>query len=167
MRLDVILLVAIGVFLYFYLRNYFKNSLYVPVRKYDNELEELNKTENGDWIDLYCTQDIKYKAGDTVTVDFGVGMVLPDGYEAIIAPRSSTFKHTGLLLTNGVGVIDNSYSGEGDVWKAMFYATRDGEITRNQRLAHFRVLKNQPHLLFDYYDRFTTSPRGGYGTSGK
>ena len=60
----------------------------------------------------------------------GVAMELPAGYEAHIAPRSSTFKNYGILQTNGVGVVDQSYCGDGDQWHMPAYATRDVTIPR-------------------------------------
>lgn len=100
-------------------------------------------------------------------MNFGVAMELPSGYEAHLAPRSSTFQHTGLILTNGVGVIDNSYNGDNDYWGAKFYAVRDGVITEGQRLCQFRLMENQPELTFTEVHHLGNEDRGGYGSTGK
>ena len=94
-------------------------------------------------------------------------MDLPEGYEAHIAPRSSLFQNTGLLLTNGVGVIDNSYCGDEDYWGAKFYATRDGLIEEGQRLCQFRIIENQPNIHFKKVNHLGNENRGGYGSTGK
>lgn len=117
----------------------------------------------GDWIDLPVQESFEYKAGDTVFIKLGVCMEIPKGYEAIILPRSSTFKNTGLLLTNSMGVIDNSYCGDDDEWGAMFYATRDGSVEEGQRLLQFRIQQNQPKVLFENVLFLDNASRGGYG----
>ena len=60
-----------------------------------------------DWIDLRCAEEIQMKAGEFRLIPLGVAMQLPKGYEAHVAPRSSTFRHYGILMTNSFGVIDN------------------------------------------------------------
>lgn len=144
-----------------------KNILIKVLFKDSNRYRDMVKEDRGDCVDLYVPKNIKYKAGDTVFIDFEVAMALPKGYEAHIYPRSSTFKHTGLLLTNGVGIVDNSYSGNNDTWKAMFYATRDGEINAGDRVCQFRVCQNQPHPIFLPVNSLSDKGRGGYGTSGR
>lgn len=135
--------------------------------KYKENVMHLVDLHKGDWIDLATPEFIKYKAGDTVKVDFGIAMELPQGYEAHIAPRSSLFQNTGLILTNGVGVIDNSYCGDNDYWGAKFYATRDGFIHKDQRLCQFRIIENQPSLHFKEVAHLDNEDRGGYGSTGK
>ena len=85
-------------------------------------------------------------------VDFGISLELPKYHEAIIASRSSTFKNYGIILTNGIGIIDDSYNGDNDVWKGIYYCTRDGKIEKGSRIAQFRIQKNQPELFFDIVD---------------
>lgn len=91
-------------------------ELPLRIKYFDKNIEKLKKTEKGDWIDLRSAIDISLKKGDFALIPLGVGMVLPDGYEAHIVPRSSTFKNWKIIQTNSVGIIDNSYSGENDQW---------------------------------------------------
>lgn len=135
--------------------------------KYKDNAPHLVDFTKGDWIDLASPKSMVYKKGDLVHVDFGVAMELPEGYEAHIAPRSSLFQNTGLLLTNGVGVIDNSYCGDEDYWGAKFYATCDGLIEEGQRLCQFRIIENQPNIHFKEVDHLGNENRGGYGSTGK
>lgn len=146
--------------------------------KYHFNSPELEKIDKGDWIDLYANRmklptdavyldQLHYQKGDIVQVAYDIAMKIPEGFEVLIAPRSSTFKNTGLILTNSPSVIDNSYSGTNDIWYGMFYATRDGFIEKGQRLTHFRIIQNQPTIEFTAQDELNSENRGGYGTTGK
>lgn len=110
---------------------------------------------------------ITYKAGDIISFGLGVAMKLPDGYEAHVLPRSSTFKKTGLLLTNSMGIIDNSFSGNNDEWGAMFIAMRDGEVHKYDRLLQFRIQESMSKdVKFKVVEVLNGPDRGGYGTTG-
>ena len=127
----------------------------------------LEKTEKGDWIDLFCYEDVTLKAGERAYISQGVSMALPEGYEAIMAPRSSTFKRWGLLQTNGIGVIDNSYRGTDDIWMFPALATRDVTIPRGTRICQFRIQKKQPEINFIPVASLHGVNRGGLGSSGE
>ena len=128
---------------------------------------KLNRIQKGDCIDLYVNKPVSYKKGDTVVVDFGVAMELPEGYEAHIYPRSSTFEKTGLLLTNSVGIIDNAFCGDDDWWGGKFYATQDGELNIGDRVAQFRICESMPMVIFNEVYELGNENRGGYGTTGR
>ena len=93
-------------------------------------------------------------------------MKLPEGYEAHIVPRSSTFKNYGLLQTNSVGIIDGSYCSHDDVWKMPVFATRDTVVHVNDRICQFRIVKNQPKISFEEVDWLEGPTRGGFGSTG-
>lgn len=136
--------------------------------QYNNpEMPKLEKTERGDWIDLYTNEDVSMKAGDFKYIDLGVAIALPEGLEAIMAPRSSTFKHWGLLQANSIGIFDNSFCGPEDIWKFPAYATRDVEIPKFTRLCQFRTLPNQLPVDFKEVDKLQNPSRGGWGSSGR
>ena len=109
---------------------------------------------------------ITLKKGDFALIPLGVGMKLPKNYEAHIAPRSSTFKNWGILQTNSVAVIDNSYCGDEDEWKYPVYATRDIVIHRNDRICQFRIMKKQPKFKFKLVLHLGKISRGGFGSTG-
>lgn len=125
----------------------------------------LEKIAQGDWIDLYCYEDTTLKAGERTYISQGIAMRLPDGYEAIISPRSSTFKRYGILQTNSIGVIDNSYSGNDDIWMFPAYATRDITIPAGTRIAQFRIQERQPDIVFEEVE-WLGENRGGLGSTG-
>ena len=123
--------------------------------------------EKGDWIDLYTYEDVSLKPGESARISLGVAMKLPDGYEAHVAPRSSTFKRWGILQTNSVAVIDNSYCGDDDIWLYPVLATQAVVIPKGTRLCQFRIIEKQPKINFITVDSLGEENRGGFGTSGK
>lgn len=156
--------------LFFILGGTYKKTFidkYLFIRYTDKNIKKLEQLDKGDWIDLPVHTDYTYKKGDTVTVSFEFAINLPEGMEAHILPRSSTFQNYGLLLTNSMGVIDNSYCGNNDIWKAKFYATKDGKINAGERVAQFRLMNNQHRVMWLEVDDLGTEDRGGYGSTGK
>lgn len=138
----------------------------VKVMYHDPELEKIQKISNGDWIDLRSAEDIEMKQGESRLIDLGVSMQLPEGYEAILAARSSLFKKTGLIVANGIGIIDNSYCGPEDHWMLSVYATCDTTISKNDRIAQFRLQRIQPDVFFKTVDRLDNPNRDGFGSTG-
>ena len=120
-----------------------------------------------DWVDLRAAEDIDMKAGDFKLIPLGIGMILPKGYEAHMVPRSSTFKNFGIIQTNSMGVIDESYCGNNDQWMFPAYALRDTHISKGDRIAQFRIMEHQPKLLFVTADYLKYKDRGGIGSTGK
>lgn len=118
-----------------------------------------------DWIDLAAAERVELKKGEFRLIHLGVAMKLPKGYEAHIAPRSSTFKNFGILQTNSVGVVDSSYCGKNDWWKMPVYATRDVVIEKGSRIAQFRVMLQQPKVNF-VESSLEGTDRGGFGSTG-
>lgn len=134
--------------------------------KYFSDIDKIEKISKGDWIDLRSAIDVKLKAGEYKLIPLGVGIKLPNGYEANVVPRSSTFKKWGIMQTNSFGVIDNSYSGDTDQWHFPAYATRDTVIKKNDRIAQFRIQKIQPKIQFIEVDNLDEKSRGGFGSTG-
>lgn len=135
--------------------------------KYHVDILPLKKVENGDWVDLRVAEDVVLKAGEFKIISLGVSMKLPDGYEAHIVPRSSTFKTWGILQTNHMGVIDNSYCGDDDVWCFPALATRDVVIEKNSRICQFRLVKKMGNVTFNTVNTHNSANRGGFGSTGR
>lgn len=135
--------------------------------KYHADIDKIEKISVGDWVDLRCAEQTYMLAGTYKMISLGVSMQLPEGYEAIVLPRSSTFKNYGILLANSMGVIDNSYCGDNDVWKFLAYATKDTCIPKNERICQFRIQKNQPEIEFEEVDHLGNEDRGGIGSTGR
>ena len=139
----------------------------IKIKYFDQEIENISKIAKGDWIDLRSAEDVAIKKGEYHLIRLGVGMILPEGYEAHIVPRSSTPSKFGIMSANSVGIIDNSYSGDADEWMFPAVAIRDTVIMRNDRICQFRIVKNQPDIIFNEVDHLGENSRGGIGSTGK
>ncbi len=139
----------------------------IRIKYHSNEIEKLCYIDGkSDWIDLRVAEDVVLKKGDFKLIDMGVSMQLPKGYEMLLVARSSTFKNFGLIQTNAMGVIDESYCGDDDHIMMPVYATRDTEVHVNDRICQFRILAHQPAIDFEETDRLSGESRGGFGSTG-
>lgn len=152
--------------------------------------------DNGDWIDLRSAEDVELNGPlvarakkdelrkvhfDAYLLKLGVAMQLPKGFEAVVNPRSSIFMKYGVILANSQGVIDNSYCGDDDEWKAnIIPMVADVKIRRDERLFQFRIQPSQKATMWQKLkwlfsngvklvrvDELNNPNRGGHGTSGK
>ena len=135
--------------------------------KYLRGVQKIERFNTGDWIDLRAAEDIRLKAGEDKAIPLGVAIELPAGYEALIAPRSSTFKKYGILLANSIGIIDESYKGDNDEWHFIAYATRDTAIAKNERICQFRIIEHQPMIQLKEVEHLGNANRGGIGSTGR
>ena len=139
----------------------------VEVKYFNTDIKEIKNIEmKSDWYDLRAAESVSIKKGEFTLVPLGVAMKLPRGYEAHVVPRSSTFKNYGIIQTNGVGIIDNSYCGDNDQWFMPVYATRDTSIEFNDRICQFRIVKKQPVIDFNKVFHLIGRNRGGFGSTG-
>lgn len=155
--------------------------------------------DKGDWIDLKAARDVKLEGmtADTLKrthkdernyrrvnfkwelIPLGVAMQLPPGYEAIVAPRSSTFKKWYTMETNSIGIIDNSYNSDKDEWKFPVLMFENGHICKGDRICQFRIQLSQKATLWQKIKWLFTSgiklvqvnelgnkERGGFGSTG-
>lgn len=145
-----------------------KLKMEIRIKYFNPDLVEIDYIAGkSDWVDLRAAADVAMKAGEFRLIPLGVGMRLPEGYEAHIAPRSSTFKQFGVIQTNSVAVIDESYCGDEDQWFFPAYALRDTEIHLNDRICQFRIMEHQPSLSFVAVSKLEGANRGGFGSTGK
>lgn len=143
-----------------------KKSKLIKVKYHDKDLAGLQMDKKGDWVDLRAAETVSLKQGEFKIISLGVSMKLPDGYEAHIVPRSSTYKNFGIIQTNHMGVVDNSYSGTNDIWRFPALAVRDTVIHKNDRICQFRIVKRQPMLEFEEVEELDSENRGGFGSTG-
>lgn len=139
----------------------------IRIKYFSDEIDRLDYIDGkSDWIDMRASEEVELKAGEFKLIPLGVAMQLPDGYEAHLVPRSSTFKTWGFIQTNSMGIVDCSYCGDNDMWRMPVYATRDTVIHVNDRIAQFRIVKNQPKIYFETVEQLGNSDRGGFGSTG-
>ena len=139
----------------------------IKIKYFTDKIEKIAPIQKGNWIDLRASERVELKKGDFALIPLGVAMELPKGYEAHIAPRSSTFKNFGIIQANSVGIVDNSYCGDNDMWRCPVIAMRDTVIDINDRICQFRVMEIQPEIEFKIVDSLGNEDRGGFGTTGK
>lgn len=135
--------------------------------RYLRDIEKIERFNTGDWIDLRAAEDLRMDAGEFKLIPLGVAMELPEGYEALVAPRSSTFKNLGVMLANSIGIIDESYKGNGDEWHFPAYAVRATYIRKNERICQFRIIRHQPMIHLIEVDNLSNENRGGIGSTGR
>lgn len=139
----------------------------IDIKYTDPHVEELAFIEDkSDWIDLRAAETVELKSGEYKLISLGVAMKLPEGYEALLAPRSSTFKSFGVLQPNSPGVIDNTYCGDNDIWKFPALAMRDTIIHKGDRICQFRVVPKMGHVKFNKVTKLEAKDRGGFGSTG-
>ena len=143
--------------------------------KYFDNAKKLNMIEKGNWCDLYANKDMFIPEGERAMIPLGVAMELPEGYEAHVVPRSSTFKTWGIIQTNHIGIIDNSYCGDNDQWFYPAYCLEPKNFIDNQygtlirkgdKIAQFRIIEVQPKLEFEKVELLGNKDRGGFGSTG-
>ncbi len=138
------------------------------IRYLSDKIEKLRYIDGkSDWIDLRAAEDINLKKGEFKLIPLGIAIALPEGYEAHVVPRSSTFKTWGILQSNSCGIIDESYCGDNDQWMMPVYATRDTEIHINDRICQFRIFEHQRAFTFTEVDHLGNEDRGGFGSTGR
>ena len=147
--------------------------------KYFDNATKLKKITKGNWIDVYANKDVFVKCGERAMVPLGFALELPEGWEGHLAPRSSTFKTWGIIQTNSVGVVDDTYIGDNDQWHMPGYClqgkdieSENGEevkgtwIRKGDKIGQFRIMEVMPEIEFEEVESFGNKDRGGFGTTG-
>lgn len=101
--------------------------------KYLEGATKMQKITKGNWIDVYAYQDTFVPEGERAMINLGFSLELPQGWEGHLAPRSSTFKTWGVIQTNHVGVVDDTYIGDNDIWHMPVYCLQGKELEYNPR----------------------------------
>ena len=139
----------------------------IEIKYHDSQLSRIEKISVGDWIDLRTAENIELHRDEFKLISLGVSIKLPKGYEAIIVPRSSTFGRYGIIMTNSMGIIDESYSGNNDIWKFPAFCLSDSTyIPKDTRICQFRIIKHQPKIEFKEVLQLNSFNRGGFGSTG-
>ena len=137
----------------------------IKIKYHNKNIDKIKKIAVGDWIDLRAAETVELKKGEYQLISLGVSMQLPKGYEAHVVPRSSTFKNFGVIQTNHHGIIDESYCGDGDIWKFPAYALKDTMIKENDRICQFRIVEKMPEVEFIEVEKLENENRGGFGST--
>lgn len=138
----------------------------IKIKYFNEDLPKVSKLSQGDWIDLRAAKTIELKKDEFGLIPLGIAMELPEGYEAHVVPRSSTFKNFGIIETNSMGIIDESYKGDNDQWFFPAYALRDTKIEFGERICQFRIMEKMPEVEFVEVEHLGNDDRGGHGSTG-
>lgn len=138
----------------------------IKVKYFNPSLPKIHKIAKGDWIDLRAAKSFTLSKDEFALIPLGIAMELPSNYEAHVVPRSSTYKHFGIIETNSMGIIDESYKGNNDQWFFPAYALRDTKIEFGDRICQFRIMEKMPKIEFVEVDKLDNEDRGGHGTTG-
>lgn len=144
----------------------FVTNMEIKVRYFDPNKQTLQPQSKGDWIDIALPDDVDLKAGEYMEIPLGFAMELPVGYEALVIPRSSTFKRYGIIQANSVGLIDNDYCGDDDEWHFPAYALKDVHIGAGTRIAQFRIERKMDYVNLRSVEHLNNANRGGFGSTG-
>ncbi len=140
----------------------------IRVKYHSEEIQRLAYIDGkSDWVDLRSAEDVQLKKGEFRLISLGVSIQLPAGYEAVLVPRSSAYKSFGIIQTNHMGVIDETYCGDNDIWRMPVLAVRDTHIQVNDRICQFRIQRHQPRLVFEEVQQLENQDRGGFGSTGR
>lgn len=138
----------------------------IKIRYTREGVTPMEKYSNGDWIDLRAGVDMALTRGELALIPLGVAMQLPEGYEALVAPRSSSARKFNILQANSIGIIDETYCGDNDEWMLSVLPLENTMIHKNDRICQFRIIEHQPPLVFDAVEHLNNKDRGGFGSTG-
>lgn len=139
----------------------------IKIKYVKDGMEKIEQIDNGDWIDLRIAEDVHLEPNEFKLIPLGVAMTLPTNHEALVIPRSSTFKKYGIIQANSIGLIDETYCGDNDEWQFPAYATRAVDIAKNTRICQFRIIEHQPPVGIVEVTELSEINRGGFGSTGE
>ena len=152
--------------------------------KYLDGAKKMEKITKGNWIDVYAYEDTFVPVGQRKMINLGFALELPQGWEGHLAPRSSTFKTWGIIQTNSIGVVDDTYIGDNDIWHMPVYCLQGKDIReisndnyefhieegtwihKGDKIGQFRIMEVMPEIEFEEVESFGNADRGGFGTTG-
>ena len=150
------------------------NTMKIRIKYFDGATK-LQKISKGNWIDVYANKDVFVKEGERAMIPLGFALELPSGWEGHLAPRSSTFKTWGIIQTNSVGVVDDTYIGDNDQWHMPVFCLQGKEenegskgtwVKQGDKIGQFRIMEVMPEIEFEEVESFGNQDRGGFGTTG-
>ncbi len=118
-------------------------------------------------VDLYSRIDTVIKAGERVLVPTGISIALPNGFAALVLPRSGLALKHGISMVNAPGLIDAGYRGEISVILINHDRNEDFQISKGDRIAQL-MLQEVSSVNWHQVEKLPGSMRGdgGFGSSG-
>ena len=141
-------------------------TMEINIKYHDENMPRIIKIVKGDWLDLCTTEDLILAPNDFTKISLGVSMEIPEGYEVYLVPRGSAFEKYGIIQTNSMGIIDNSFKGDNDIWKMPVYCTKNIYIPKYTRIAQFRITERMPKIILTEVSTLGNPDRGSFGGTG-
>lgn len=120
-------------------------------------------------LDTYVRESRLIQSKSYGLIPLNLIIQAPEGTFIGVLPRSSTFKRTGLILANSIGVIDRDYCGPEDEIMALVYNTSDNivEIDKGERLFQLIIFNCETPEIEIVEECIKDDSRGGHGSTGK
>jgi dUTP diphosphatase len=147
--------------------NTFAQPLQVTIKRIDTGLPlPIYATAGSVGFDLLCREDTEIEPRTIELIPGNVIVRIPEGYMLMLTLRSSTPLRKGLLIPNGVGIIDQDYCGEGDELKVQVFNFNDKAVTvqRGERIAQ-GIFVPVMRVTWNEVDEMGVG-RGGFGSTG-
>ncbi len=144
------------------------SDLDIALLRLDRELPAPAYAHPGDaGADLMTTVDVELAPGERALVPTGVAIALPEGYVALVHPRSGLAARHGVSIVNTPGTVDAGYRGEVKVLLVNLDPREPVSLRRGDRVAQL-VVQRVERARFVEVDVLPASPRGagGYGSTG-
>ena len=142
-------------------------SMKVNIKRIDKTLP-LPKYETAGSVgfDLICRESAQIAPQSIVLIPANVIVETPPGYMLMVCLRSSTPRKLGLLMPQGVGIVDNDYCGEADELKIQVYNFTDEvvDVQRGSRIAQ-GVFVRVDTPEWNEVEQMSNTSRGGFGST--
>jgi dUTP pyrophosphatase len=141
----------------------------VRIRRLDESVElPRYATDGSAAFDLAASVDTTIAPGEVRLVPTGLVIEVPEGMFLAVFARSSTPLKKGLMVANGVGVVDSDYCGPADEVKipTLNFTSRPVRVARGDRIAQ-GILLPSPRVVWEEVGELRAGSRGGFGASGR
>ncbi|HLN75539.1 MAG TPA: dUTP diphosphatase [Nocardioidaceae bacterium] len=145
-----------------------QGNVEILIRRLDADVPLPSYAHPGDaGADLVTTVDVHLEPGERAMVPTGISIALPDGYVALVHPRSGLAARCGISIVNAPGTVDAGYRGEVKVMLINLDPAEPVSLRRGDRIAQL-VVQRVERARFVEVERLPGSARGdgGYGSTG-
>ncbi len=141
----------------------------ITIRLIDESLPTpVYQTSGSVAFDLYARTDVTVKPLTPTIVPLNIVVKIPKGYMLLLASRSSLPLKKGLMIANGIGVIDQDYSGDKDEvgLQVLNFTKKNVVVKKGERIAQAMFVKIGKVVTFKKVKKMKTKSRGGFGSTG-
>lgn len=148
----------------------YTHSMQLPIRLLHSDSTALRQVRHGDAAyDLHAYESMTLSHGERALMPSGISLAIPDGHVGLIVPRSGLGHKHGLVMGNGVGVIDSNYRGEVFI-SLTVTKEEDVIIGKGDRIAQLLIIATaHPEIIIvdELPDEWGTRGDAGFDSSGR